>query len=84
MSDQPQREKVHWTERLPLWPLVFATLVVGLAPYFPEPHIVEKFRWYMEGKHFGWMDVLDIPWHLWPAVLLAAKLLYMYENRPAK
>ena len=69
--------KPHWTDAIPLWPMVIGALAVGLAPFFPEPHLVEKARWLYEGHPFTWLDVLDVPWHLWPSVLLGFKFWHM-------
>lgn len=44
-----------------LWLVVSLTL--GLAPFFPEPHIVGKLRWLMGGavgmKPIDWLDLVQ-------------------------
>lgn len=46
--------------RRTLLPL-FACLTLGLAPYFPEPHLVGKVRWVAGGavgmKPLDWFDL---------------------------
>lgn len=41
---------------------LLASLTLGLAPFFPEPHIVGKVRWILGGavgmKAIDWMDAL--------------------------
>ena len=50
--------------------LVFC-LLLGLAPFFPEPHIWGKIRWVAGGAvGMGTMDWLDLLWHGAPWILL--------------
>jgi hypothetical protein len=50
--------------------LVLACLTVGLAPFFPEPHIWGKLKWLAGGavgmQAMDWFDVLlhGLPWIL--------------------
>ncbi len=53
------------------WKLILLLcLTLGLAPYFPEPHILGKFRWILGGAKgmelLDWFDVLlhGLPWLL--------------------
>jgi len=49
---------------------VVASLTLGLAPFFPEPHILGKIRWIMGGavgmKLIDWFDFFfhGAPWFL--------------------
>lgn len=54
------------------WKLVImACLLLGLAPFVPEPHIVGKLRW-VAGGAVGMqpMDWFDLAWHGLPWLLL--------------
>ena len=50
--------------------LAMMSLTLGLAPFFPEPHIVGKIRWIMGGANgmtlMDWGDFLmhGTPWFL--------------------
>jgi len=50
--------------------LVMASLTLGLAPFYPEPHIVGKLKWLMGGavgmQPMDWFDLLlhGSPWLL--------------------
>jgi len=33
-----------WLDALPLAPLLVAVFILGLAPFVPEPHLLEKIR----------------------------------------
>ncbi|MBU1429174.1 hypothetical protein KKF91_01310 [Myxococcota bacterium] len=54
---------------------LMAALFLGLAPFLPEPHIVEKIRWLIEGHPFRAIDVFDILMHGAPWVWLLVALL---------
>ena len=54
------------------WKLIFLLcLTLGLAPFFPEPHIVGKLKW-IAGGAVGMkpMDWFDVVLHGFPIVLL--------------
>lgn len=52
---------------------VFAVLL-GLAPFVPEPHIIEKLRMLKEGTLTRPIDIFDLFFHSAPAILLLVKL----------
>ncbi|MBV1864416.1 MAG: RND transporter [Rhodobacteraceae bacterium] len=64
-------------DKIPLLTLAFAALLLGLAPFFPEPHLVEKTRMLMNGTLTKPIDIFDLIWHLWLPVLLLVKLARM-------
>ncbi len=57
---------------LPMALLAAATL--GLAPFFPEPHIWEKLKMIKAGTLKRPLDIFDFLLHAAPFVLLALKL----------
>jgi hypothetical protein len=61
-------------DQLPLSILIIAALTLGLAPFFPEPHITEKIRMLLAGNLTKPMDIFDFLMHGLPFILLAAKL----------
>ncbi|MDO8368230.1 MAG: hypothetical protein Q7T20_15630 [Saprospiraceae bacterium] len=59
------------------WKLVIlACLLLGLAPFVPEPHLLGKLRW-VAGGAVGMqaMDWFDLAWHGLPWVLLLRLIL---------
>jgi len=54
--------------------LIPLVLLLGFAPFFPQPHIVEKLRMLMDGTLKRPIDVFDLFWHAWPFVLLAYRI----------
>ena len=56
--------------------LIIAAVLLGLAPFRPEPHLVEKLRMLAHGTLKRSIDILDLFFHLSPFVLIVLKLLY--------
>lgn len=63
-----------WTDRLPLSLLLIVALSLGLAPFFPEPHVWEKLKLLAAGSLTRPIDILDLMMHGTPWLLLFAKL----------
>lgn len=57
--------------------LIPLVLLLGFAPFFPEPHIVEKLRMLLAGTLQRPIDIFDLAWHTWPFMLLGYRL---YKN----
>jgi hypothetical protein len=66
---------VAFLDRIPWGVLVVLCLGLGLAPFFEEPHLVEKTRLLVTGELTRPIDVFDLIWHLWPFVLVSLKLI---------
>ena len=51
--------------------VLMACLTLGLAPFFPEPHLMGKLRW-LAGGAIGMtpLDWFDLVWHGLPWLLL--------------
>lgn len=57
------------------WPLVvIACLTLGLAPFFPEPHIWEKLKMLAAGTLTRPVDIFDLLMHATPFFVAALKL----------
>ena len=51
--------------------ILIACLTLGLAPYYPEPHIFGKIKWILGGAGgMGAMDWFDFLFHGIPWILL--------------
>ncbi|MBP1728977.1 MAG: hypothetical protein H6Q56_1350 [Deltaproteobacteria bacterium] len=50
--------------------LIPLVLLLGFAPFFPQPHIVEKIRMLLAGTLQKPIDIFDLVWHSWPFLLL--------------
>lgn len=62
--------------------LILACLTLGLAPYFPEPHLWGKLRWVLGGaKGMEPMDWFDLVFHGLPWVLLIRLIFLKLKPR---
>ena len=55
--------------------LILLCLTLGLAPFRPEPHIVEKLRMLFSGTLTRPMDIFDLLLHSAPFALLLYKVV---------
>ncbi len=65
---------MSFLDQIPLNILIIACLTLGLAPFVPEPHVLEKLKMLMAGTLIKPVDIADLVMHAAPFVLLAAKL----------
>ena len=68
------------------WPLfLIGSLFLGLAPFFPEPHIWEKIRWIAAGEFpLEPIYLFDLVLHGTPWVLLLISSgLHLFGRQPA-
>jgi len=63
--------------------LIPLALFLGLAPFIPQPHIVEKIRMLAAGTLNRPIDIFDLFWHAWPFALLLYKLVRDFKSRAA-
>ncbi|MCK5394959.1 MAG: RND transporter [Gammaproteobacteria bacterium] len=61
-------------DRIPLLPLAVAAVFMALAPFSPEPHLLEKSRMLFNGELTRGIDIFDFFWHSFLLVLLAMRL----------
>jgi hypothetical protein len=54
--------------------LIPLVLLLGFAPFYPQPHIVEKIRMLAAGTLKKPIDIFDLFWHAWPFVLLVFRI----------
>ena len=69
-------------ELLKNWKLIILLcLSLGLAPYFPEPHLVGKIKWVLGGaKGMQLMDWFDLLMHGLPFILLILLIIRKLKN----
>ena len=74
------------TEIFNNWKIILLLcFTLGLAPFTPEPHIVEKLRWLINGAEgMRAIDVFDLLMHGAPFILLFIWLFRSVLNRNRK
>ena len=65
---------VSMLNSIPVPVLVVLCLTLGLAPFFPEPHLWEKLRMLFNGTLSKPVDIFDLVLHALPFALLAVRL----------
>ena len=61
--------------QIPWMVLIAAAGLLGLAPFRPEPHLVEKLRMLANGQLVRPLDIFDLLLHGAPFLLIVGKLL---------
>lgn len=66
---------VRFLRQIPWMVLIAAAGLLGLAPFRPEPHLVEKLRMLANGQLVRLLDIFDLMLHGAPFLLIVGKLL---------
>jgi len=72
---------LKWLDSIPLSLLIIAAVILGGAPFIPEPHIVEKIRMLANGTLSKPLDIFDLIYHGLPLLLLVLKLARIAQTR---
>lgn len=73
-----------WLDKIPLFPLLVGAVVLGLAPFWPEPHLWEKLSMLMNGSLTQPLDIFDLVLHGAFPILLALKLVRQFQRKKAE
>lgn len=65
---------MNFLDQMPYSLLILIAIFMLLAPFNPEPHLVEKWRMFREGTLRRPIDIFDVVFHLAPVALLIAKV----------
>ena len=69
---------IEFIDSTPLYMFILVALALGLAPFFPEPHLFEKTRMLFAGTLIKPIDIFDFLMHLTPIIALVIKLFRMF------
>ncbi len=72
---------MSWLDKIPLSTLIIVALLLGLAPFTPEPHLWEKLKMLANGTLARPIDIFDLFLHGTPAVLLVLRLIRLGMNK---
>lgn len=68
---------MNWLDQIPLWALIVGAVLLGLAPFTPEPHLWQKLQMLADGTLSRPIDIFDLAMHASLPVLLAVRLVRM-------
>ncbi len=75
---------LRWINKIPLVIIILGILTLGLAPFSPEPHLVEKLRMLLAGVLIKPVDIFDLCLHATFPVLFIIKIIsiifYRHDN----
>jgi len=66
---------LKFIDKISLVPLAVIAIFMMLAPFSPEPHLVEKTRMLMNGELVKPIDIFDLFWHSIFVIVLVIRLL---------
>jgi hypothetical protein len=73
----------RWLDGVPWAGVVIACATLGLAPFVPIPHVIEKLQMLARGQLARPIDWFDLVLHGSPWALLAAKAVVARRLPPA-
>lgn len=65
---------MEWLDKIAFTPLLMVAVLLGLAPFSPEPHLLEKLRLLGQWQLSRPIDIFDLMLHTTPLLLLVIKL----------
>ena len=71
-----------WLDQLSLEIILIPAIILGLAPFRPEPHLWEKLKMLAAGTLVRPIDIFDLFLHGTPLVLLMLKLFRGSRQAP--
>ncbi len=69
-----------WLDKIPTQTLLIMALLLGLAPFAPEPHLWQKLKMLANGELNRPLDIFDLVMHATPAILLSIKLIRAHSR----
>lgn len=68
-------------DNAPFWLIAVLAVVMGLAPFQPQPHLVEKLGMLADGTLVRPLDIFDLFWHSLFPVLFVVKAVRHFRSR---
>ena len=66
---------MSWLDKIPFITLIIISMLLGLAPFAPEPHVWGKLKMLFDGSLAKPVDIFDLFMHGTPWVLLGLKTI---------
>lgn len=75
---------MRWINSLSWTFVLIFPLTLGLAPFTPEPHVIEKLSMLLNGELVKAIDIFDLFLHGTPWVLLLLKITFtLFQQKAA-
>jgi len=72
---------MRWLDNIPWDVLIVVSIILGLAPFTPEPHLVEKIRMLFQGSLSRPLDIFDLFLHgIFPLLLLLKTTDHVHQH----
>jgi len=71
---------LEWTSKFSWSLVILGSLTLGLAPYYPQPHLLEKLGMLFSGALSRPIDIFDLFLHGFFPVLLVLKSVYKISS----
>jgi hypothetical protein len=71
----------HLLDRLPWWVAIVLVVTLGLAPFVPQPHLIEKLSMLSRGELKQAIDIFDLLFHAIPFAIIFYKLFFRFTQR---
>jgi hypothetical protein len=65
----------NYIKQVPWVVVILLCTTLGLAPYTPQPHVIEKLILLTNGQLSNPVDIFDFLMHLSPFILLTLKII---------
>jgi hypothetical protein len=75
---------MQWLDKISLPIIGILVVTLGLAPYLPQPHVVEKLVMLFAGELKRAIDIFDLLLHGTPWLLLILKLVRLASLRAGR
>ena len=66
---------MDFIDKTPVSLFILAALTLGLAPFLPQPHVIEKLGMLLSGSLSKPIDIFDLVLHGTPWILLGLKMV---------
>lgn len=67
--------------QLPWSIVIVLSVAIGLAPFVPEPHLLEKLQMLSRGELRQLVDLFDLLFHASPFAILILKIFFRFISR---
>jgi hypothetical protein len=71
---------VQILDKIPYTILILLTVFMLLAPFYPQPHVVEKLLMLKDGNLKKPIDIFDLFYHCIPLIVLILKMVRDYTK----